>query len=137
LTLRRKFTNPFIATFLPILVVAGLLFSLLLTVTLGREKASVLGYNPVNVLRSATSLFFPVVLAQINLRTQVVTEGLLLIEYYYFAVYMLILAVAADAMLAAGVDHPLLAWEDNLLPKLLFWPLFTGIFYLVAVLYLL
>lgn len=136
LTLRRKFTNPFIATFLPILVVTGLLFSLLLTVTRVKERASLLGYNPVNVLRSVISLFFPVVLAQINLRTQVVTEGLLFIEYYYFAVYLLILAVAADALAASTLDRPALAWGDNLGARLLFWPAFTGIFFGISMLYL-
>lgn len=136
LILRRKFTNPFIATFLPILVVASLLFALLLTVTRARERASALGYNVVNVLRSVISLFFPVVLAQINLRNQVVMEGLLLIEYYYFAVYLLILAVAADALAATFVEGPLLAWRDNLAARLLFWPVLTGLFFGISVLYL-
>jgi hypothetical protein len=136
LVLRRKFTNPFIATFLPILVVASLLFALLLTVTRMRDRASAIGYNVVNVLRSVISLFFPVVLAQINLRSQVVMEGLLYIEYYYFAVYLLILAVAADALAVAISGSPLLAWRDNLAARLLFWPILTGLFFGISVLYL-
>ena len=39
------------------------------------------GYSAMNLLRSVTTLFFPVVVAQINLRNHILTEGLLYVEY--------------------------------------------------------
>ena len=135
-TLKRNFLNPCIATFLPILVVAGLLFALLMTTTRAKERMSATGYNTMNVLRAVTSLFFPVVIAQVNLRNHILTEGLLYVEYYYFIVYCLILLVAVDALAVSELDHEFLHRDDHRAAKLLFWPLLSSAFYGVSLLYL-
>jgi hypothetical protein len=136
-TLKRNFTNPCIATFMPILVVAGLLFALVMTTTRNRERMGGTGYNAINILRAIVSLFFPVVLAQINLRNHILTEGLLLVEYYYFVFYLMILAVAINSLAVAHSDNPTLQYEDNRIAKLLFWPVLTLAFYAISVSYLL
>ena len=135
-TLKRNFLNPFIATFLPILVVTGLMFALLMTTTRIKEQIAVTGYNTMNVLRSVISLFFPVVIAQINLRNHILTEGLLYVEYYYFVVYCLILLVAVDALAVSHSDHPVLHGDDHRIAKLLYWPLLSASFYAISLLYL-
>ena len=135
-TLKRNFLNPFIATFLPILVVVGLLFALLMTTTRIKEQVSITGYNTMNVLRSVISLFFPVVIAQINLRNHILTEGLLYVKYYYFLVYCLILLVAVDALVVSHSDHPAVHGDDHRMAKLLYWPLLSASFYAISLLYL-
>jgi len=136
-TLKRNFTTPFIATFLPIFVVAGLLFALVATTTVVKERVAAFGYNVINILRALTSLFFPVVIAQVNLRNHILTEGLLIVEYYYFVIYGLILLAAANSMAVALWDKGFHQEGDNRLPKLLFWPVLCTAFYLISTLYLL
>lgn len=135
-SMRRAFVNPFIATFLPLLVVAVLLFALVLTTTREREQMAQGGYSLMNLLRAVTALFFPVVLAQINLRNHVVTEGLLYVEYFYFVVYLLILLAALNALGVWLWDHPVLQRRNNEVAKLAYWPLATGAFYAISILYL-
>ncbi len=136
LTLQRSFTSPFIATFLPILVVAGLLFTLVLTTTRLKERVAATGYNAVNILRSVISLFFPVVVSQINLRNNVLTEGLLLVEYHYFVIYCMILLVAVNSLVVAFGGDTFLLREDNRIVKLAFWPALAGAFYGISILYI-
>jgi hypothetical protein len=136
ISMRREFTNPFVATFLPLLVVAGLLWFILLTTARTRELVAVTGFNASNILRAVTSLFFPVVLAQINLRNHILTHGILYVEYYYFAMYLLILLVAGNAIVVAFLPHPRLVDKENRISKVLYWPLITLAFYGISVLYL-
>ncbi len=136
-SLKRNFINPFIATFLPILVVAGLMFTLLMTSTRSRDSIALTGYNTFNILRAVISLFFPVVIAQINLRNHILTEGLLYVEYYYFVIYLMVLLVAVNALAVAYWDHPGLQEGENRIAKVLFWPFLTLSFYGISVLYLL
>jgi hypothetical protein len=135
-TLRRNFTNPFIATFLPLLVVAGLLFALVVTTVRSKEQMSASGYSAMNLLRSVITLFFPVVVAQINLRNHILTEGFLYVEYYYFVIYFLILLSALNALAVLYWDQPVLQRGDNRITKLCFWPLLTGSFFAISALYL-
>jgi hypothetical protein len=134
--MKRNWLNPFIFAFLPVFLVAGLLFALILTTTTARDKASATGYNALNIIRSVISLFFPLAVAQFNLRSRVVTDGILYAEYYYFIMYGMILMVTFNALLLAKVNLPILEREDNLLPKLLFWPVVMTGFHLVSLYYL-
>jgi hypothetical protein len=136
-SLRRELTNPFVATFLPLLVVAGLLWFILLTTARTRDLVAVTGYSASNVLRAVTSLFFPVVLAQINLRNHILTHGLLYVEYYYFAMYCLILLVAANSIALAYLPFPRLMENENRISKTLYWPLITLAFFVISICYLL
>ncbi|BDU74466.1 cache domain-containing protein [Mesoterricola silvestris] len=135
-SLKRNFTNPFIATFLPIFVVAGMLFGLMATTTVLKERVSAFGYSVMNVLRTLTSLFFPVVLSQVNLRNHVPSEGLLIVEYYYFAIYGMLLLATANSMAVALWDKGFHRTGDNLIPKLLFLPSLSAVFYAISTLYL-
>ena len=137
LTMRRDFLNPFIATFLPIMAVLGLMFAATMTISRHPDRVKATTYQCLNLLRTVVSLFFPVVLAQINLRSRIDADRVIYLEHYYFVVYGLILMVAADALLFALTENRILAYEDNALPKLAFWPLVMGCFYLVSIRFLL
>ena len=135
-TMKRQFLNPFIATFLPIMAVLGLLFASMLTISLNAEKAKATGYQCMNFQRNLVALLFPVVLAQINLRTKIEADRLIFLEHYYFVVYALMLLVSADALLFALTENRLISYEDNALAKLAFWPFLCGCFYLVTIQFL-
>ena len=136
LELKRNVLNPCLTIFLPLAVVAGLLFLMLMGATSQKDKASALGYNFLNMGRAVATLLFPTVLAQINLRTKVVTDGLLYVEYYYFAMDLMLLAVVVYTMAMALSAEGILQKNDALLAKVSFWPLLTGLFFAVTVLYL-
>jgi hypothetical protein len=136
-TLKREFLNPFIATFLPILAVLGVLFAAVMTITRDPHKLQTTTYQCLNFIRNAASLFFPIILAQINLRSKLDTDRVIYLEHYYFVVYAVILLVATDALLVALSTHELVTYEDNALPKLGFWPLVLTAFYLVSIQFLL
>jgi hypothetical protein len=64
-TLKRIFGSPFIAAFLPIAAVAGLLFTLLLTVSQLGDTVKATGYSYLNFLRTTIALFFSLVVAKL------------------------------------------------------------------------
>lgn len=136
-TLSRKFVNPFIATFLPILAVVGLLFALVLTISRHPENMKATSYSFTNFIRAAITLLFPLILAQINLRNKILTDHLIYVEYCYFVVYAQILLVTASALAFAHTDKGFMAYGDNAISKLTFWPFLLGSFYLVSILFLL
>ena len=136
ITLSRKFLDPFIASLLPVLVVAGISFLLLMAGTKIKEKVTATGFKATDVLRASASLLFPLVVAQINLRGKVAASGLIYLEYFYFVVYLVIMAVAANALRFAYGDRGWAQFADNAIPKFLFWPILTGAFYALTLVFL-
>jgi hypothetical protein len=136
LVLQRKFLDPFISTLLPIFVIAVLLFTLLMASTKIKERVTATGFKATDILRASATLLFPVVYAQINLRSRIASDGLLYLEYFYFAMYTVILLVAANALAFALEEEGFLQRQDNALPKLLFWPVVLGAFFGISLAFL-
>ena len=75
---------------------------------------------------SVLSLFFVVILAHTSLRETLAAQKLVYLEYYFFVMYAAFLGVSVNAIMAAlDVDHPLLRFGDNLIARLLYWPLLS------------
>ena len=136
LVLQRRLLDPFISTLLPLVVVAFLLFGLLLIGTRIKEKVAATGFKPTDVLRACVSLLFPVLVAQINLRTKVAASGLIYMECFYFVMYTAILFVSGNAIAFTHGDHGLLHIRDNAVPKLLYWPMLLGLFFIITLVFL-
>jgi hypothetical protein len=113
------------------------LYASVLTITRAPDKVKATSYQCLNFLRVVVTLMFPVVLAQINLRSKIEADRLIYLEHYYFVVYALMLLVSADALLFALGDHPVLCFEDNAVLKLAFWPCLLAAFYGVTLQFLL
>jgi hypothetical protein len=136
LALRRHFLSPFIAAFLPLGAVAGLLFIVLLTITRDPERTKNTGYNYLNLLRTVIALFFSLIVAQFNVRARISAPGVLDLEWFYFVLYGLILLISGLALRHAQGREGVLHANDQELPKLAFWPLLLWIYYGVAVRFL-
>ncbi|MDR3672347.1 MAG: Cache 3/Cache 2 fusion domain-containing protein [Holophaga sp.] len=136
ITLKRAFGSPFIAAFLPILAVAGLLFTLVLTVSRLGDKVKATGYSYLNFLRTTIALFFSLVVAQFNIRNRIIADGVICLEWYFFIMYAAILVVSIDALVFALRDHPVLSYEDNAFAKLAFWPVLLACFYVNSLFFL-
>lgn len=122
--LRRNFINPFIANILPLTAVTFMLFATLMSGTKHEDRVQLLGFQAIGVLGICAAFFFTVVVAHVTLRSQIDAEDVLYIEYFYFMMYCTILAVAMNALLFIGnEDIKWMQYQDNLLSKLLYWPL--------------
>jgi hypothetical protein len=127
ITLSRRFGNAFVVALVPLISVMVLLFSVLVMATGDRDKASMLGFNASGAIGGASALLFVVMLAHVSLRRELATVGLVYLEYFYLVAYAAVLAVSVNVYLFS-VGHrgrvlDRLHANDNLIPKLAFWPL--------------
>ncbi len=132
----REFIGPFISNILPVCVVACILFSLLMCGTRDKDRQSVNGFKTTDVLRGAATLLFPIMFAQISLRTKIAASDVLYMEYFYFIMYAVILMVAANVLVFTHSSGGIVHRGDNVIPKLLYWPMLTGAFFMVSLWFL-
>lgn len=139
--LKRDFFDPFVSQLAPILVVLLMLFAVLLTCSKDDERITLLGFNTARVLAACSALFFVVLLSHIDLRGSLAGKEILYLENFYFVTYLTLLVVSVNSILLSwGIRFPaingisLIQYRDNLLPKLLFWPMLTGQLFLLTLL---
>ena len=133
IALKREFFDPFVSKLAPIVVVLLMLFAVLVTSSKDKERSALLGFNTAGVLASSSALFFVVLLSHIDLRGSLAAKEIIYLENYYFVTYLALLVVAINSILFSwGIRFPsiggvsLIQQHDNLIPKLLFWPMITG-----------
>jgi len=128
LGVRRKFINAFIVNLVPLFVVALLLFAQMLIVSGKEHLVNRFGFNVNDSLATCSAIFFIVLLAHIQVRNQFTDSGLVYIEYFYLIMYLAIIFCAANLYIFSlgklrylGIIH----YQDNLIPKLAYWPVIT------------
>jgi hypothetical protein len=123
LLLQRDFVTIFISYVMRLLVVSVLLFAVIFIATHHTDRKKSLGFSASGAISSSGAFIFILLLDQINLRSSIATAGIIYIESFYFVLYVVILLVAINALLIASkFKLPLLRYQDNLIPKLLYWP---------------
>ncbi|WMW25077.1 hypothetical protein RE474_13495 [Methanolobus sediminis] len=123
---KRDFINPFVSYMSPLIVVALLIFADLLLISKKEGAASYYGFSSSGVLGHCAALLFVLIVAQVSLRDSLSTGGIIYLEYFYFAMYLAILAVAADSILFASKRKiKIIDYENNLIIKVLYWPVLT------------
>ncbi len=124
--LERNFFDAFISHLIPLFVVAGLLFALLLRgVRDGKKSTELVGLS--------SGLFFIVLLAHVPLRRQLATSDLLYLDHFYLVMYLAIMLVTLFTVAqAAKLRIPWLADHDYLMVKLLYWPVLSGVLLLIS-----
>ncbi|HEY9070200.1 MAG TPA: hypothetical protein VIV61_08065 [Candidatus Ozemobacteraceae bacterium] len=132
----RNFLDPFMSSILPLFVVALQMFSVLIISTKHETFAERLGFNSGVVVQVAAALFFVVIYAQIDLRRRLEIEQIMYMDYYYFAMYIIFVAVSVNSILFAYLDGDgLIEYRDNILPKVVFWPAVFGAIFAVTAVY--
>jgi hypothetical protein len=121
---RRHFISPFIANIVPLLLIAGIIFALLMMIHGDKERVLAFDARGGRVTSTAAALFFALLLAHIRLRNDLVgLAETIYIEYFYFSMYAACLAVVTDVLLVTLPSPPRwIGYRDNYIPKLLFWP---------------
>jgi len=128
LVAKRIFVNPLIANIIPILIVALIMFIVLYVSSKNSDDRS--GMTIMNVIQSAAGLLFILVLAHVNERNRIQTPEIAYIELFYFSMYVLItLQSCLLAALFRGAEWRIFDFHDNLVLKLLFWPLLLSTWY--------
>jgi hypothetical protein len=126
--LRRRFLTPFISYVVPVLIVAMLLYGVIVLSSVQLEKQSASGFNIFGVLGTCGAFFFTIALLHIDLRGQINASVVTYLESLYVVTYALLVLVSLNALLfIAGDAVPFIEYRDNVIAKLLFWPLFIGL----------
>ena len=74
------------------------------------------------------TLLFVVVLSHIGVRQKIATQEIIYLEYFYLVMYLAILWVAVySILLASQTNLWLIRHEENLLPRVMFWPSLLGV----------
>ncbi|MEM7049058.1 MAG: cache domain-containing protein [Acidobacteriota bacterium] len=129
---QRESGGALIVNFVLLVVIAVILFAMLITVTRQDEQNRWLGFSFLPLLGGVSSLFFVLILSHIQLRSEV-PENLSYLEWFYFLLYFAILAISLVAYgVASRSPHWVISYRDNLVSKLLFWPLIGAFSFVVT-----
>lgn len=112
---------------MPLFAVAVLLFILVMMVTGDKNKTSRFGFSTSMTIVSSSSLFIVVMLSHIQLRSEFSSVG---VEYFYLLIYLMIILVAINNFIFSinrSSIYGIFSYEDNLIPKVIFWPLIFGL----------
>ena len=136
IVISRSFWDAFVLNLVPLFVVVVLLFSVMLVTTKDKERAEVYGFNVSGATGAVSALFFVVMLGHIQLRESLAGANIVYLEQYYFVIYLTILLIPLNIFIFSfGLDKGplrLLHYDHNLIPKVAFFPLVTGAFFLIT-----
>ncbi|MBF0406062.1 MAG: Cache 3/Cache 2 fusion domain-containing protein [Candidatus Riflebacteria bacterium] len=134
--IQRNFLGPFISSLLPLFVVVILVFSVLLIHTKDEQRMMLFGFNSGVTIQVAAALFFVIIYAQIDLRSRLEVESIMYMDFFYFLTYLIFLVTSVDSIFFCWTNRfQWLQYGENLLPKLMYWPLTTFCIFCVTINY--
>ena len=130
---KRDFIGSIISDLIRLIVVSILLFAVLLISTKNDEKISLYGFSSSATLTYCAALFFVLIISHVSLRDKLAVAGIIYLEYFYFILYFVLLVVSINSiLLASSTDHKLIHYGDNLIVKLLYWPVILGMLFVIT-----
>jgi hypothetical protein len=91
------------------------------------EKKDFLGFNAAAVVASCSALFFVALIAHVQMRNELAANSVVYLEYFYLVTYLIILLITTNAvLLSLNVKLWIVQFHDNLIPKLIYWPVLSG-----------
>lgn len=125
---KRNYLGPFIAYLLPGVIAAAMMFTYLVAKHQEGDEDEIVG-----ALNYAAALFFVVAVIHTGLRSQIAAVGITYLEYVYILLYLAIVLVAANVFVVARYpDWFIVRYRKNIIPKLLYWAVFTGALLLIT-----
>lgn len=123
--IKRMFIDAFISNLTPLIIVAIVLFSVVLLSTeveIGK------------VLSVCVAVFFVVVFSHLDIRKSISAGEVFYLEYFFFVIYFAIIFAPMNSFRSAlSMRSKFFEFEHGLLPKLSYWPIITGAFFLITV----
>ena len=130
---RREVLDAFVAYMIPMFILILMSFGVQFIVTQIPDKMSMHGISTTGLIGYYASLFFIGILAQLDIRRTLNAPGVVYIEYFYFALYVILLLQTINSVIfAASDDVGFLEYKDNLYPKVIFFPITLGLMYLIT-----
>jgi len=124
--LQRSFLGLFISKIGPMIVVLTLLFAVLLVSN--QEQA-------MEVLGACAGFVFIVILDQVTVREQIITKGIVYLEYFYFVVYLYVFLVSVNFILwSLKPNLAIFKYEDNFILKACYWPTMLKVLLIITIL---
>lgn len=132
--MKRDFFGSIISDLIPITVVSILLFAVLIISTKKDDKIQLYGFSSSTVLAYCAALFFVLIISHVSLRDKLAAVGIIYIEYFYFVLYFVILGVSLNSILLASTTRCFIVdYRDNLIIKLLYWPVLLGVLLIITI----
>ena len=124
--LQRSFLGLFISKLGPMIVVLTLLFAVLLVSD---------PEQTMEVLASCAGFVFIVILDQVTVREQIITKGIVYLEYFYFVVYLYIFLVSINFILwSLNPNLSIFKYKDNFIFKAIYWPTMLKVLLVMTIL---
>ncbi len=130
---RREVLDAFVAYLIPMIILILMAFGVQFIVTQIAEKMSMYGISTIGLIGYYASLFFIGILAHLDIRRTLNAPGVVYLEYFYFALYTILLLQTINSIVFTVSDKfHFVEYEDNLYPKVIFFPVTLGIMFVVT-----
>ena len=84
-------------------------------------------------LSISSGLFYAIVLSHVELRKSLAIKEVIYLEYLYFLIYITIMWVIINSYIfKSNLSLPILKYKDNLISKIIFWPLLSFTFFIIT-----
>ncbi len=118
--IRRQFVYPLTASALPVVIILFVVFSILLLTGLNAHHTSL----ATEIVKLTSGILFTTAVAHQTFQRTLQSPAITYFEYFYFLLYAVILLIAINGMLYAyDRGGRFINTENNLIPRLLYWPL--------------
>lgn len=122
----REFASPLFGRIIPLAFIAVLVFASLFVTTKNTRRFPLSGFDGLSMVEFAAATLLVLTVDHNNARHETGSHGITYIDYVYFCLYFMIIAVVWNSLLLSRGPHlSLVQWRDNLAPKLLYWPVFA------------
>lgn len=128
---KRRFITPFVTFVIPFVLGAGMIFFLLYS--LSNDKNDNSGVTVMGAVQGMAALFFGMLLTHITIRNRIPTPVITYLESFYFLIYdLIIMLILIVVVFKKYPDHRLFGYRDNLITKIVYWPLLFGLLYFIT-----
>jgi hypothetical protein len=129
----REFVSPLFGRIIPLGFVALLIFASLFVTTQQSRRLALTGFDGLTVVELAAAMVLVLTVDHNTARQETGSHGISYIDYIYFCLYFMIIAVVWNALLLSrGPRLAVVEWRDNLAPKLLYWPVLAFLLFTVT-----
>ena len=134
ITTQREILANFIYVFLPFFILAIIAYVALLITSGDEDKIAIVSFKPSTMQEVAASFLLFLVFSTIAIRSRIISDKVLYVEYVFFFMYFVILGlIVSSAKIAQKHEHSIFGYRDGLIVKSLFWPVVLGSMFFITV----
>lgn len=119
INLKRVLITSFVTYLIPIFVTLVLIFIMIFSTSKSKDKMVDSG-----IVQGMAAFFFVLIFSHIDLRKNIDTADLIYMEYFYFVTYIMIILSTFNLITYSRTSNRLFDYENNLIVKATFWPVF-------------